>query len=87
MVAESQLSVMQPLVTVMVLSHFSFLPWYWVNTEKYTLLDKLKAIRSITYTEEETQNSWPGSTNRNLTSHHVARTMPRNCNREHRGGG
>ena len=50
-------------VTVTVLSHFSFPPWYWLNTEKYVLLDKLKAIKSIPYMEQEVQNSWAGNTN------------------------
>ena len=72
MVAESQLSVMQPLVTVMVLSHFSFLPWYWLNTEKYAFLDKFKAIKSIPYGEKEAQNSRARSTSWKL--HMICRT-------------
>ena len=68
MVAKLQLEAMQPEVIGMVLGHlvpsfYSFPAWYWLNTEKYALLDKLKAIKSIPYTEQETQNSWAGSRN------------------------
>ena len=62
MVAESRLAAIQPVVTQRVLSHSSFLPWYWLNTEKYAFLDKIKAIKSIPYIEQEAQNSRAGST-------------------------
>ena len=48
---------MQWVITRIVLRCFSFLPWYWLNTEKYALLYKLKAIKTIPYMEQEAQNS------------------------------
>ena len=42
--------------------------------EKYAFLDKLKAIQSIPYTEQEAQNLWVGSTNGKLHKrHHMAK--------------
>ena len=49
-----------------------FPSWYWLNTEKYALLDKLKAIKSIPYTEQEAQNLGARSTNWKFSSSHVA---------------
>ena len=66
MVADLRLEAMQPVVTGTVLSCFSFPPWYWLNTEKYALLDKLKAIKSISYTEKGAQISGAGSRNQKL---------------------
>ena len=66
MVAESQLAARQLVATWMVLSCFSLPPWYWLNTEKYALLDKLKAIKSIPYTKQEAHSSREGNTNQKM---------------------
>ena len=56
MVAESQLET-QPGATNSPEWLWLPLPWCWLITEKYVLLDKLKAIKSISYTEKGAQNS------------------------------
>lgn len=61
-----------------VLSSFFFSPWCWLNAEKYALLDKLKASKSIPYMEQEGQNLGAGSINQKLCK------LPRG--REHSSG-
>ena len=58
---------------------FVSLPCRWLNTVKYVLLDKFKAIKFIPYMEQEVQNSGTGSTNQKLHKLPCSREYSREC--------